>query len=69
MKTKVFLMGALLGSAVLVSGCIENQNARVATGAVVGGVIGNQFGSGSGNTIATIGGAAAGAAIASNRTP
>ena len=32
------------------------------TGAVVGGLVGNQFGKGSGNTLATVGGAVAGGA-------
>lgn len=35
-------------------------------GAAVGGVLGNQLGSGTGNTILTAGGAAAGSVVASN---
>jgi surface antigen len=37
-------------------GCSDNEALGTVTGAVVGGVVGNQFGSGDGNTAATIGG-------------
>jgi surface antigen len=43
----------------------SKEEIGMATGAVLGGVIGHQFGSGSGNTIATIGGAALGAFVGS----
>ncbi len=69
MGTRAFLVGAVLASGILVSGCVDNKTANVATGAVIGGVIGNQFGNGTGNTVATVAGAAAGASIAANRTP
>jgi len=38
-------------------GCSDNEAVGTVAGAIVGGVIGNQFGRGSGNTAATIGGA------------
>jgi len=40
-----------------------NRVAGTATGAIVGGLLGNQIGSGSGRKIATIGGAVAGGAV------
>jgi uncharacterized protein YcfJ len=53
MKSLVLVVVAFVFTGALV-GC---QNAGTVGGAVVGGVIGNQFGSGKGNTAATIGGA------------
>lgn len=38
-------------------GCSDNSAVGTVAGAVIGGVVGNQFGKGSGNTAATIGGA------------
>ena len=43
----------------------SKEDIGMATGAVLGGVLGHQIGSGSGNTIATIGGAALGAFVGS----
>lgn len=40
-----------------------NRVAGTATGAVIGGLLGNQIGSGSGRKVATVGGAVAGGAI------
>ncbi|HEX5769261.1 MAG TPA: RT0821/Lpp0805 family surface protein [Burkholderiales bacterium] len=61
------LVTALL-ALVFLGACESNpskEDIGMATGAVLGGVIGHQFGSGSGNTIATIGGAALGAFVGS----
>ncbi|WP_101926676.1 MULTISPECIES: glycine zipper 2TM domain-containing protein [Luteimonas] len=43
-----------------------NRIAGTAAGAVIGGLVGNQIGSGSGRKIATVGGAVAGGAIGRN---
>lgn len=43
-----------------------NRVAGTAAGAVIGGLVGNQIGSGSGRRIATVGGAVAGGAIGRN---
>lgn len=43
-----------------------NRIAGTATGAVIGGLIGNQVGSGNGRKLATVGGAVAGGAIGRN---
>ena len=47
----------------------KNQGWKVFGGALVGGVIGNQFGGGSGRDIATVLGAIIGGNIANNRNP
>jgi uncharacterized protein YcfJ len=49
-------------------GNITKQDLGTAGGAVVGGVIGSQFGSGTGNTAATIGGAVVGGYIGNQLT-
>jgi len=53
-----------------ISGVSQEDNSPNVAGAVVGGIIGgivgHQFGSGSGNTAATIGGAAIGTALGAN---
>jgi outer membrane lipoprotein SlyB len=47
----------------------KNQGWKTFGGALIGGAIGNQFGSGSGRDVATILGALAGGSIAHNRNP
>ncbi|WP_345337601.1 glycine zipper 2TM domain-containing protein [Ferrimonas pelagia] len=47
----------------------RNRGWKVFGGAVLGGVIGHQFGSGSGQDVATVLGTLAGAGIANNRSP
>ncbi len=49
--------------------CDDKNIVGTVTGAVGGGVIGNQFGSGSGKTVATVGGAAAGAYLGNQYMP
>ena len=47
----------------------KNQDWKTFGGALIGGAIGNQFGSGSGRDVATILGALVGGSIAHNRNP
>ncbi len=47
----------------------RNKGWKVFGGALVGGVIGHQFGSGSGNDVATVLGALIGGSMANNRNP
>ena len=47
----------------------KNQGWKTFGGALIGGAIGNQFGSGSGRDVATILGALVGGSIAHNRNP
>ncbi len=63
MKTRTTALVAACLLALGIAGCTDNQGINTATGAVVGGALGNQVGSGQGKTAATIGGAAAGAVI------
>lgn len=49
--------------------CNDNNILGMATGAVLGGVLGNQVGGGSGKTVATIGGAAGGAYLGQQAIP
>ena len=49
--------------------CDDGNIVGLATGAVAGGVVGNQFGKGKGNTAATIGGAAGGAYLGQKYIP
>ena len=63
-----FLVTALFAVAFLLGACETNptkQDIGMATGAVVGGVLGHQVGGGTGKTVATIGGAALGAFVGS----
>ena len=54
----------ILSSALTLAGCsLSNQNIGTVTGAVAGGVVGNQFGGGSGRIAATALGALAGGVI------
>ena len=57
-------------AAAFLSGCESyspsKQDIGMATGAVLGGLLGHQIGGGSGRTIATIGGAAVGAFLGSH---
>lgn len=56
----------IISSALLLStlvGCMNNEDAGTFTGAAVGGLIGSQFGSGTGQALAIGGGAIAGALI------
>lgn len=63
-KLKTSLIGILLTSSLVLSGCqTSNETIGQATGAIAGGVIGNQIGSGSGRVAATIVGALAGGVI------
>ncbi|MEP1929750.1 MAG: glycine zipper 2TM domain-containing protein [Paracoccaceae bacterium] len=65
MKTGIL---AAFGAAVMLQGCASTPEQErqagcigaTATGAIVGGVIGNQFGGGTGKDILTAGGAVAG---------
>ena len=59
---KALLVTALVGSLALM-GCETNQDAGTVTGAVVGGIIGNQFGSGGGRVAATLAGAVVGGIV------
>jgi surface antigen len=59
---KVLLVTALAASVTLV-GCESNQETGTLAGAVVGGVIGNQFGGGGGRVAATIAGAVVGGIV------
>jgi surface antigen len=63
------LDAALLALAFFLGACESHSPSKedigMATGAVLGGVIGHQFGSGGGQTVATIGGAALGAFLGS----
>ena len=65
------LVAAFLALALLVS-CEtyepSKQDIGMATGAIVGGVLGHQIGGGSGRTVATIGGAALGGFVATARS-
>lgn len=49
--------------------CDDGNVIGIASGAVAGGLLGNQIGKGSGNTLATIGGAAGGAALGQRYIP
>ncbi len=62
MKTcsKIVVCGVL---AAMLSACANNENAGTMTGAVVGGLLGSQFGGGTGRALAIGGGALAGAMI------
>lgn len=51
------------------SACDDNNIIGTVLGGVGGGIIGNQIGSGSGNTVATIGGAVGGAALGNEFIP
>ena len=56
-KVKVFMVSSLF--ALTLAGC-SNADVGTVGGAVVGGVVGSQFGGGAGRTAATIGGAVVG---------
>ncbi len=58
---------ALFAASIGAAGCTNSQGVNAATGGLVGAAVGNQFGSGSGKTAATLGGAAVGATIGANR--
>jgi len=59
---KLVLVAALVGS-FAVTGCETNQDAGTVTGAVLGGIVGNQFGSGGGKVAATLAGAVIGGIV------
>ena len=50
------------------SGCTDNQNVNTGLGALAGAAVGSQFGNGSGQTAAMLGGAAIGG-LAGSRVP
>ncbi len=62
-------LGIGLVSTALLAGCTDDPQTNAMIGALGGAAVGSQFGDGRGNTAATLGGAAAGAAIAANAQP
>lgn len=63
MKLGRIMIAPLLALALL--GCANNQEGGTVVGAVAGGLIGNQFGSGTGRALATVAGVVAGGIIGS----
>lgn len=62
------IMAVALSSSIVLTGCSSPSNgqARAIAGSVIGGVIGHQFGRGSGKKAATVAGAIVGGVIGSN---
>jgi len=60
---RVRLLTTALAVCVLSAGCANNQDAGTAIGAITGGIIGNQFGKGSGKVAATLAGAVVGGIV------
>src|SRR5262245_7567787 len=60
---RVRMLTATLAVSVLAAGCANNQDAGTAIGAVTGGIIGNQFGKGSGKVATTLAGAVIGGIV------
>jgi surface antigen len=58
--TKYLVVGLLV---LPLTGCANNQEGGTVVGAVAGGLIGNQFGHGTGRVLATVGGAVVGGLI------
>jgi surface antigen len=54
---------AALAASLLFAGCANNQDGGTAIGAITGGIIGNQFGKGSGKVAATLAGAVVGGIV------
>jgi uncharacterized protein YcfJ len=65
LRTNRILAVSALGATTLAA-CTDSQSTNAAFGALIGAAVGNQIGEGDGKTLATLGGAAAGAAIGSN---
>ncbi len=56
-------LAALFSALLLVTACANNQEGGTAIGAITGGIIGNQFGKGSGKVAATLAGAVVGGIV------
>jgi surface antigen len=54
---------AALAATLLFTGCANNQDGGTVVGAIAGGIIGNQFGKGSGKVAATLAGAVVGGIV------
>ena len=60
---RYYVLTAALGATLLVTACANNQEGGTAIGAITGGIIGNQFGKGSGKVAATLAGAVVGGIV------
>ncbi len=67
MSAARILVAVAFAASVGAAGCTDSQGVNAATGGLIGAAVGNQFGSGSGRTAATLGGAAVGATIGANQ--
>ena len=60
---RYYVLTGALAAALLVTACANNQEGGTAIGAITGGIIGNQFGKGSGKVAATLAGAVGGGIV------
>ena len=65
MRLQRSLLAAPLAFSLALGACANKQDSGLAVGAVAGGVIGNQFGKGKGNILATVAGAVIGGIVGS----
>src|SRR5438045_3376549 len=63
MRQHGLALPAALAASLLFAGCANNQEGGTAIGAITGGIIGNQFGKGSGKVAATLAGAVVGGIV------
>ena len=60
---RYYVLTGALAATLLVTACANNQEGGTAIGAITGGIIGNQFGKGSGKVAATLAGAVVGGIV------
>src|SRR5881394_2686195 len=60
---RYYVLTAALAATLLVTACANNQEGGTAIGAITGGIIGNQFGKGSGKVASTLAGAVVGGIV------
>ena len=68
MSAPKLILAAAFAALAAASGCTDNQSVNTGMGALAGAAVGSQFGNGSGQTAAMIGGAAIGG-LAGSRVP